>query len=367
MNFRMFKGFKSERILTAILLLFRISVLLFSVLLTLRADGLLGSLKDIILFTFCIYHFTALCFFWPVMNIGLTRLLFCSADLLIAQAIIFMTGGIYSPFIPCIFIPVFTLHFIYKVKGLAFGLLGCLVSGGGILLVSKGNLPIMLPDMMSLGTSMAVIAISMVLFYITPYFALKQFYFNSYRLRTMEEKYDDLNDMNSKLLILYEMTGRFNFENGIGQVMDRFLTICNELFKAERISIFLIRHGEVEVYGQTTPEEKENIYSQIMAQQKGGLQDEGREYYFESNTLMIPLMRGSRTDGILSIYGWDQQKISNKEAILFTMIANMICTYLENLEYVDYLQSRNIPETSKIINHLESGKAVKGILDKRIL
>jgi hypothetical protein len=120
---------------------------------------------------------------------------------------------------------VFTLHFIYKVKGLAFGLLGCLVSGGGILLVSKGNLPIMLPDMMSLGTSMAVVAISMVLFYITPYFALKQFYFNSYRLRTMEEKYDDLNDMNSKLLILYEMTGRFNFENGIGQVMDRFLTI----------------------------------------------------------------------------------------------------------------------------------------------
>lgn len=367
MGFHKDQDFERERILPAILLVFRISVLLFSILLILKTEGLSDSLKDIILFTFCIYQFASLCFFWPVVKTGLTRVLFCSADLLIGLAAVFTTGGIYSPFIPCIFIPVFTMQFTYKMKGLLFGLLGCLIGGSGILAVSRGNMPILIPDGPNSGLNMGILAISMVLFYIAPYFALKQLYFSSLRLKAMEDKYNDLNDMNSKLLILYEMTGRFNFENGIAQVMDRFLKICNELFKAERISIFLIRHGEVEVYGQATPEEKESIYSQIMSKQKGNLQADNKDYFFQSNTLMIPLIRGSRTDGILSIYCWEQQEITNKEAILFTMIANMICTYLENLEYVDYLQARNIPETSRLINHLESGKAVKGILDKRIL
>jgi hypothetical protein len=369
MNF-LTKG-KDERIAAATLLTFRICILLFSAILTLKTAGPLSYLNGLILLSFGIYQVLAVLMYRPVMSIGLTRVLFCSADLLIAQMVIFLTGGIYSPFIPCIFIPVFALHFIYRYKGFIYGLMGCAVSAGVIHLVSKGTLPAVFSSSISIGMSQAmslfVTGISIVLFYAIPYFVLKQYFYNSCQLKSMEQKYNDLDDMNSKLLVLYEMTGRFNFENGIAQVMDRLLALCNELFRAERICIFLIRSGEVEIYGKPSPEEKEHIYQLIMEQKKANHQEEGREYILQEGTLVIPLIRGSRTDGVLSLNGWDQHEISNKEAILFSMIANMICTYLENLEYIECLQMKHIPDTSILLNHLDSGKPVRGILDKRIV
>jgi len=38
-----------------------------------------------------------------------------------------------------------------------------------------------------------------------------------------------------------------------------------------------------------------------------------------------------------------------------------------NLEYVEYLKNKALPDTSVILNQLDSGKPVKGILDKRIV
>jgi hypothetical protein len=358
---------KSERLSIAVLLIVRVCILLFCTILAIKTEGPLFYFKDIILLSFGIYQLLAVLMYLPVMSIGLARILFCGADLLIAQLAVFMTGGIHSPFFPCIFLPIFALHFIYRLKGLAFGLLGCVVSAGGILLASKGTLPAAAPASASLGMSLGIIGAGVILCYIVPYFTLKQYLYNSYQLKNLEQKYNDLDDLNNKLLMLHEMTGRFNFENGISQVMDRLLALCNDLFQAESICIFLIRSGEVEIYGRPAPEEKENIYQLIMEQKKTNRQDEGREYILQEGSLVIPLIRGARTDGVLSLNGWDQYEISHKEAILFSMIANMICTYLENLEYVEALQARLIPDTSILLNHLESGKPVKGILDKRIV
>ena len=356
---------KEERAVTVTLLLFRTGVFLFSVLLVIKTEGPLQYWKGILLLCFGIYQTLVACMFRPVMSIGSARLLFCSADLLITQTAIFLTGGITSPFIPCIFMPVFTLHFLYGKKGIALGVLSCLASAGAIFLVSKGTLPV--AGNMDMDVSLAVIGISVILFYIIPYLALRKYFVNSSRLIRLEEKNDDLDDMNNKLMVLYEMTGRFNYENGIAQIMDRLLALCNELFRTDRICIFLIRNGEVEIYGNPAPEEKENIYQLIMEQKKGTHPEESKEYILQEGSLAIPLIRGSRIDGVLSLNGWDQHEITDKEAILFSLIANMICTYLENLEYVESLQLKHIPDTSVLLNHLDSGKAVKGILDKRIL
>ncbi len=57
--------------------------------------------------------------------------------------------------------------------------------------------------------------------------------------------------------------------------------------------------------------------------------------------------------------------MTSREAILITVITNMVSSYLRNLEYLESISYKR--DTSVKINQLDSGKAVKGILDKRIV
>ena len=346
-----------------VLLLLRVVILLFSLVLTLKSDGLPEQHRDVILLGFGIYHVLVIGMYWPVMRMPVSRLLLCVSDLLIAQAAVVLTGDIISPFLLSLFIPVFTLHFIYGWRGLAGGLLGLLLSTAAGFSAVGGLLP--MTDKRN--TSLIVLGISLILFYLIPFMALIQYSRTDHQLRSLKEKYTELDSMNSKLLVLYEMTGRFNYENGIAQVMERLLALCGEVFPAQRVCIFLIRSGEVEIYGKPTGQEKEDIYRLIVEQKKTGGQEEEGEYILREDTLVIPLIRGTRTDGVLSFNGWNQQEITGKEAVLFSMVANMVCTYLANLEYVESLKSKLQPNTYIVLNQLESGKAVKGILDKRIV
>ena len=217
------------------------------------------------------------------------------------------------------------------------------------------------------GADLILLGIMLILTYIVPYLFSVQFSRLDRQLEGLKDKYNDLNIMNSRLLILYEMTGRLKYEYGIAQVMEKLLALCREIFPAQSICIFLIRSGEVEIYGRPAPEEKEEIYNLIMEQKKNTAIRDENEYIIRENFLVIPLIRGNRTDGVLCFNGWKQQEITKRDAVMLTMIANMVSTYLENLEYVETLRNRLLPDTSVIVNQLDSGKPVKGILDKRIV
>jgi hypothetical protein len=348
-----------------VLLLLRMVVVLFSVVLALKTDTPSEQYIDVILLGFGIYHLLAVCIYWPAMMTPVPRLLLSVSDLLIIQAAVVLTGSVTSPFLLCVFIPVFTLHFVYGWRGLAGGLLGLLLSTAACLYAVRAFLPLNL-NREGVNTSLIVLGISLTLFYLIPFLALTQYTRVDNQLRSLKERYHELDSINSKLLVLYEMTGRFNYENGIAHVMDRLLALCGEVFPAQRVCIFLIRSGEVEVYGKPTAQEKEDIYRLIMEQKKTGEAQE-REYVLRQDALMIPLIRGARTDGVLSFNGWTQKEITGREAVLFSMVANMLCTYLENLEYVEALKSKLQPDTCIILNHLDSGRLVKGVLDKRIV
>lgn len=83
---------------------------------------------------------------------------------------------------------------------------------------------------------------------------------------------------------------------------------------------------------------------------------------------MIPLVRGTRLDGVLSIHERGLTDLSQDEALLLTLAANIICTYLENLEYLQGLTASQTEHDNGIImSQLHSGKHVKGRLDRRIL
>lgn len=347
-----------------ILLLLRFCALLFSALLILKTQAWNYQYGDIILPAFAIYNVLAACAYWPVMKINSTRLLLCVSDLFIAYTIILLTGGMNSPFIVSLIIPIFTLHYIYGWKGLAGGIAGLLP---GIIIGILYYNSFLFSRSGNRSVDSIILAISLILFYIVPFLFFTQYSRMDSKLQSLKEKYNEMDSMNSKLLVLYEMTGRFNYEDGIAYVMEKLLALCREIFPAQSVCVFLIRSGEVEVYGKPTVQEKEEIYRLIMEQKKNASIKEESEYIVREDSLVIPLIRGARTDGVLSFNGWKQRKITGREAILLSMMANMVCTYLENLEYVDSLKNKLLPDSVFVMNQLDSGKPVKGILDKRIV
>jgi hypothetical protein len=125
-----------------VLLLLRMVVVLFSVVLALKTDTPSEQYIDVILLGFGIYHLLAVCIYWPAMMTPVPRLLLSVSDLLIIQAAVVLTGSVTSPFLLCVFIPVFTLHFVYGWRGLAGGLLGLLLSTAACLYAVRAFLPL---------------------------------------------------------------------------------------------------------------------------------------------------------------------------------------------------------------------------------
>ena len=353
--------------ITLPLLLFRVCVLIFSILLILKTDGFFQDGKDLLL-CFGVYQVLVFCMFRPMIGIGPARLLFCGADFLMTLTLLFLTGGITSPLIPCIFLPLFTFHVLYGIRGMISGLAGCVLCIGAMSrLPSAFFLLTVNAGRMNETMSLTVLGISTLLFYVLPSILWGQYFYRANRLRILKKRNADLGDMNRKLMALYEMVGKFHVDADMEEVMNRLLVLCNQLFWVERSCIFLIRNEEVETYGKPSPEEKQNIYQLIREYKKGNSPGGEKEYILQEHSLAVPLIRGPRINGVLSLSGWNRTEITGEEVILFSMIANLLCTYLENMEYMASLHSKRTSETSVLLNQLDSGKPVRGIVDKRIL
>lgn len=226
-----------------------------------------------------------------------------------------------------------------------------------------------MPDaILNIWDMLMINGIGLILFYVIPYTLLSRGVKNTDQLQNLQKEHCELDKMNHKLLALFEMAGRFRLDKGITQNMNRFFPFCSELFSSEGVCIFLIRSGEVEIFGTPpTAEEKEGIYQMILEQRNKSTKESKNDFVFREKALVIPLIRGNRTDGILYFSYWNKREITNGDAVMFTMIANMLCTYLENLDYLEVIKTQSLSNTSILLNHLDSGKPVKGILDKRII
>jgi hypothetical protein len=282
----------------------------------------------------CVYQGLAAIAYKQVMMHIVTQLLLCTADILIAMTAVYLTGGIESPFIFCMIVPVFTLHFLYRYKGLAMGLalnlLGCLL----FYLSSGGEL---LPALNITGPTLAGTCFSLAVFYLIPFFGMRYYFFNKIIVKNLEDRCTSLNSINKRLLSLYEMTGKLSLYYPVHHVMNKMADLCKDIFGAGRVCIFLILRGEIEIYGNPTSQEKENIYRLIVEQQNKLKAQPLENFFYDDGTAMVPVVRGTRLDGVLSIHERSRTELKRDETLLLSMAANILSTYLENLEFVDDL------------------------------
>lgn len=353
----------SKRRTGKVLLAYRIIILLFSAMMYISRQGTGPgfSFDWVVVAVYGVFNTIVLLFYIPVIS-NSARFVFCLADILTACLAAFLSGGVDSPLIFCILIPLFSLHFVYGIKGLIYGILFVSLGIMGLLLAAGG---IFIPDLsFSIAVSkLLYVALSFVLLYVVPILTIKRYYSNNFRINGLEHELKELDDINSKLIVLCEMTGSLSFESGVSHNLDKILTAFSELFGAERASIFVNHKGEVHIYGNPTQDEKAEIYK-IISEHITGSEERNDCLTNIEGVTMIPIIRGATLRGVLSLYKRNPGRLTEREAVLLSVAANIISTYLENLDYIESLMFQ--PETSIQINKLDSGKAVKGIVDKRI-
>lgn len=349
-----------------LLLVYRAAVLLAAAVFLLRdlrhTAGL--SLERFVFMVLCIYASMIALTYRQAMAAERTRLLLLSADLIIACVVLCATGGWRSPLILYGLIPIFMLQFIYRQFGLWAGL-GVFMGIG--LYLNGAVLPwrLQAPNPAS---EYIALALTLLIFYALPLFVLRRYDRQSGCVSDLEQEKRRLCGVQNQLLSLLTLSGRLCYEQTESSVFNEMIRVFKTVFAAERICIFLIRRGEVEVYGTPTPQEKENIYQLIVRQGQHTSEQKGPIPFYDAGTAMVPLVRGTRLDGVLSFHERSQEALSGEEALLLTLCVSLLCTYLENLEYLDGLTASGSDHDSGLLMHqLSSGRPVKGRLDRRIL
>lgn len=356
------------RLTTRFFTILRLGLLLFSSLLIIYStdNGIGSQYLKLVLLCFAILQLLYSLMYVQMMKNKVTRLLMCIVDTLVTCITIFITGIFASPFMPYLVFSLLTVHLLYCVKGLVIFIICNFGALATFLFVLNTNPTWQFQSKVS-GLSVIFMFFFMLLLYISSYLGLKQYLHTDSKLKELKGKYNNLDDINSKLLVLYEITGKLNFDSSITQVMKKMLELCRDIFNCERSTILLVRNGEVELHGDHSIEEKAEIYNCYIEQKTGKSSNEGK-YIRNEGAIMVPLVRGIKTDGVLALYGFNDREISSKDLILLTMVASIVSSYMENLEYLDRLVERSTHnDTSVFLSHLESGKPVTGILDKRIL
>lgn len=349
-----------------LLLVYRAALLLAAGVFLLRdprqSAGL--HLEILIFIVLCMYESMIALAYRQAMAGENTRLLLISADLMIACIVLSVTGVWGSPLLLYGLIPIFALQYVYRQVGLWTGL--AVFIGMGLYL--NGTVLRWRIQGPSRPSEYIVLVLTILVFYVLPLLALRRYDQQLSRISALEQEKRRLCGVQDQLLSLLKLSGRLCYEHTESSVFNGMIPVFKEVFSAERICIFLIRRGEVEVYGSPTRQEKENIYQLIVRQRQQTAEPRGPIPFYDAGTAMVPLMRGNRLDGVLSFHERRQTELSREEALLLTLSVHLLCTYLENLEYLDGLTASGSDHDSGVLMHqLSSGRPVKGRLDRRIL
>lgn len=359
-----------------LLFLYRLGVLLFSIIMTLQGQ-IRGALLDqdwLVILCYGAFQVLVPLFFIAAIK-ARAFYLFAFADILIGCLLVAYTGGLSSPLLTCLFISVFSLHFLYGLRGL-IGAIATLALGQVAIFFSGGLIdgPIWLDwKLLYIPTTLLTI----VIVYIIPSILVKRYYYLSYTNGSLKDRLQGVDSLNTRLLVLFEMMGKLSYEAGLNQNMDKIHLVAKEVFDCQRACIYLIVAGKHYSYGDTSREEKAEIYKlidEISKKDEGkraGKREDIKGYEpatlleARKDSMMVPIISAAKLDGVICLYNLKSKPMTSREAILITVITNMVSSYLRNLEYLESISYKR--DTSVKINQLDSGKAVKGILDKRIV
>lgn len=309
---------------------FRWAALLFSLMIIIIRGGtpLLENFNGVVLLILSLYSLIV-SFIYPVaVKRGFTMTLISLTDILISVSAVAMTGQWSSPFIFYSFIPVFNSAILYKGKGALKAIGGYILLCIFLRLASGGAVSYWFNSV----ETFILLTIQIVLFNIFYIYSSMLFLWNNHKeemIRNYEESSIRFEENSKKMMRLCDAACGMSRKYNIEDVMDTLLEIGKEIFNTEDACIFLLNEGYIQGYGDISSQDHKNIKRFIMEYSESHGDFKSLETYNYDGGSIIPLIRGNVLDAVILLKSGNVMGLTREDALQFTMVANIISTYLE--------------------------------------
>lgn len=342
--------------LNTFLVLYRWAALIITLVPAAAGDDLFpGSLYTISLMILAVYNLLVTLIHGVIIRGKLTFILLCLVDILMGISAAALTGQWTSPFFFYSLMPVFTGAVLYRVWGAAAALIGYILGWVGIHLLTDAGLfhrvdtfgDFMLP---------AAQALLFLILYGYSSFLFKRFDYKDRAVRLYENRMKLVNENSRNFSRLFEQACRMSSEQSPKDTMDDLTKICRDVFKADEAFIFILHNKKVHVFGNPSLQDEQDITTAVVEylERCGNLDD--FESYSDGTCSIVPVIRGKNLDGVILLRGAEDTELSNDDAVSFSMIANLISSYIKKMD--QSIQNRKeavLEERRRIAQDLHDG------------
>jgi|GEM_PF-2835136 len=281
----------------------------------------------------------------------LTLRLLMLADTIIGLSVLLMTGQMQSPFLLYILFPLIS----YIARNRFWGAIEVAVALTVVYVVFYLSLQEAMPPMGSWAENGKILALSgsfLAFVYGFPVQMMLRLERKNEEMKDMAKRHEDLEEFNRSLVLLHDIACRMNGKHNTRNVMMALIKLCCSIFESEGGKIYLMTEQGPMGYGNLSETDsmkvEESIREYVRARESCLL--EGLP--LDEKMILIPVDRGSKLQGFLALKKAKKTDLSRENALLFSMVANMLSSYLENLEWIHEIEQKVTENERKRIAHV---------------
>lgn len=339
----------SQRQITSFLVLYRWTTLLFSLMVVFIQGGyrLLWDLELIFFVVLLIYNSLLTFFYSEIMLRNIAAKFMTFGDTILSVFVVTLTGELTSPYFFYSLSAIFAHAYLYEIRGAVEGVIAYILSFLAVSLIHGGGRSLSIDSM----GSVIIFAVQGILFGV--FCGIP-----SMLLHHLDKKSRKLDESRKNLLYLHEVACMLKVSQSIQEMIRRLMEVSRKIFKEQEIYICLIKEEGIQVFGvppEQDREDMETILGDYMAEWEN---IHNRTPYYAEGMILVPISRNLRLDGVICLKEARGERMPGEEAMLYTVIANMISTYLENTQLVEKMkEALLLDERNRIARDMHDGLA----------
>jgi len=339
----------SQKQITSFLVLYRWTTLLFSLMVIFIQDGyrLLWNLKLMFFVVLLIYNSLLTFFYSEIMLRNIAAKFMTFGDTILSVFVVTLTGELTSPYFFYSLSAIFAHAFLYEMRGALEGVIAYILSFLSVSLLHGG------------GRSLSVDSMGTVII-----FAVQGILFGvfcgipSMLLHHLDKKSQKLDESRKNLLYLHEVACMLKLSQSIQEMVRSLMEVSRKIFKEQEIYICLIREEGIQIFGVPPERDREDMERILGAYMREWENVHNRTPYPAEGMILVPISRNLRLDGVICLKETHGERMSGEDAMLYTVLVNMISTYLENTRLVEKMKEALLfNERNRIARDMHDGLA----------
>lgn len=339
----------SQKQITSFLVIYRWTTLLFSLMVIFIQDGyrLRWDLELIFFVVLLIYNGLLTFFYSEIMLRNIAAKFMTFGDTILSVFVVTLTGELTGPYFFYSLSAIFAHAYLYEIRGAVEGVIAYILSFLAVSLIHGGGRSLSIDSM----GSVIIFAVQGILFGIfcgIPSMLLHQ----------LDKKSRKLDESRKNLLYLHEVACMLKISQSIQEMVRRLMEVSRKIFKDQEIYICSVREEGIQVFGVPPERDREDMERALGAYMAEWENMHDRAPYYAEGMTLIPISRNFHLDGLICLKEVRGERISGEDAMLYTVLANMISSYLENSRLVEKMkEALLLNERNRIARDMHDGLA----------